>query len=225
MVMQTRKICGALLVAATLNLAFAQDSRPAGPPSSSGQPASAPLADSNAAHIEVDPPEWDFGEIWYGEAAQGELTLRNTGQGTLEITRVKKSCGCTAAKLEKDKLAPGEAVPLRLTYKKDRVGNVSQTVRIFSNDPAQPTKVIRVKGRVKPIFEGLGSISFGRLMSDDYQAKTLELKNVLQEKVFLKIKDVRPRIPYYDIRLEEIEPGMHYRLTVATKPPLRAPSQ
>ncbi len=223
MMMQMRMICGALfMAAATVNLAFAQDNRPADPPNPTGQPESAPVVDSNAAHMQVDPPEWDFGEIWYGEVAQGELTLKNTGRSTLEITRVKTSCGCTAAKLKKDTLAPGEAVPLKLTYNKKRAGNVSQTVRIFSNDPAQPTKVIRVKGRVKPVFDGLGSIFFGKLTAGDRQAKTLDLKNALQEKVFLKVKDTRPSIPYYDIRLEEIEPGMHYRLTVATKPPLRS---
>jgi len=223
MMKQMRMICGALFMAAvTLNLAFGQDNPPADPPIPTGQPESAPVADDNPPHIEVDPPEWDFGEIWYGEAAQGELTLKNTGQGTLEITRVKTSCGCTHAKLEKDELAPGEAVPLRLTYKKERAGNVSQTVRVFSNDPAQPTKLVRVKGRVKPVFEGLGPISFGKLAPNDRLTKTLELKNALQEKIFLKVKDARPNGSYYDIRLEELEPGRHYRLTVATKPPLRS---
>jgi hypothetical protein len=223
MMTHIRMICGAWFVAAaTQSLAFAQNQRPTDSPNATGQPASAPVADSNSPHIQVDPPEWDFGEIWYGEAAQGELTLKNTGQGPLEITRVKTSCGCTHAKLESQTLAPGETMPLKLTYKKDRAGNVSQVVRIFSNDPAQPTKIIRVKGKVKPVFEGLAPISFGKLASNDHQTRTLELKNALPEKVFLTIKDIRPNNSYYDIRLEEIEPGMHYRLTVATKPPLRS---
>jgi hypothetical protein len=42
--------------------------------------------------------------------------FKNTGPGTVKIKRVKTSCGCTSAKLEKESYAPGESGDIAVKF-------------------------------------------------------------------------------------------------------------
>ncbi|MEW5826144.1 MAG: DUF1573 domain-containing protein [Candidatus Bipolaricaulota bacterium] len=95
-----------------------------------------------------------------GSVVTKTFTLRNTGDETLTITRVLASCGCTATTLEKNELAPGETVDL--TARVDTTGfsgTVVKTVSVQSNDPVQPSLVLRMTLRIQPSPEAPVSAS------------------------------------------------------------------
>ena len=93
--------------------------------------------------------EHDFGDIKQGEKVSHIFVLTNSGDDLLEITNVKASCGCTAARPEKNELAPGESTNLNVTFNSaGRFGKQKKLIRIESNDPDNPQVIVTIKGNV-----------------------------------------------------------------------------
>ncbi len=173
--------------------------------------------------IELSEPEWDFGTVWYNTPLSHEVMIKNTGTAPLKITRVKTSCGCTASKLDQTEVAPGESVPMTITYDSTKLRQrVGTTVTITSNDPAKPVTIYRIKGEVKPCYtmDPVGGVTFGQVMRDSAESRTVTIQNVFEEKMILKLKDFDNSS--YTLELREIEPGMKYELVASTQPPLKA---
>jgi hypothetical protein len=192
------------------------------------KPAAPPVDLENAPRLKVEPEEWAFGEVWSGTPLETELTITNVGKGTLKLQKPKTSCGCTGSVTGKNELAPGESTKLKITYNtKKNARNVRQKVRIGSNDPVEPTKVVELHGVVKPIFDFQPSrspmVSFGQVGANEAKTQELIIKNVYAEseggkKIKLTLPNTKVR--NYDVKLEEIKPGMEYKLIAKTLPPL-----
>jgi len=103
------------------------------------------------------PPRIDFSEasfnagtVWEGERVPHTFTFRNDGGSPLEITRVKTSCGCTAAKGSKDSLAPGEEGTIQVEFNTNRRhGFQSKHIYVQSNDPETPLFKLTISCYVK----------------------------------------------------------------------------
>jgi|SRR3989338_1598788 len=93
----------------------------------------------SGAQIELDKDYYDFGDI---KLSDGIITqtfyIKNTGTETLEIYGVPTSCGCTKAKVNSNKVEPGEQTELVVTYDPsvhpDLRGSFKRLVYIKSND-------------------------------------------------------------------------------------------
>ncbi len=176
-----------------------------------------------APKIELSEPEWNFGTVWYNTPLKHDVMVTNTGTAPLRITRIKTSCGCTASKLDQTEIAPGESVPMTVTYDSTKLRQrVGTTVTITSNDPAKPVTIYRIKGEVKPCYtmDPVGGVTFGQVMRKSTETRTVKIQNVFEEKMFLKLEDFKNEA--YTLELREIEPGMRYELIASTKPPLKA---
>jgi len=80
---------------------------------------------------------------------KAKIKLKNSGNQTLNIENVKPTCGCTTAPLDKNILQPGETATLDVTLNvTSRNQEVSKSIRITSNDPAQNLKVLQLKANV-----------------------------------------------------------------------------
>lgn len=103
-----------------------------------------------APNIHVDKPIYDFGSVAEGIAIAHTFVIRNMGDETLVITRVAVSCGCTAADSATNSIAPGESVDLKVVVDTAGFGGrkISQRINVFSNDPDNPTLVLRITGQV-----------------------------------------------------------------------------
>lgn len=100
--------------------------------------------------IELGETDFDFGEIPSTGPVSQTFQVRNAGQGTLKITGVSTSCGCTAARVDKERLAPGETTALTVTYDPQahggQTGRFMRVVYVRSDDPETPeaSLIIRV---------------------------------------------------------------------------------
>jgi hypothetical protein len=93
--------------------------------------------------LKLSKNEFDFGSVEEGKLVETKIGFKNEGQGNLEISEVKTSCGCTAALLSSKKLNPGESGNVRLELDTaNREGKLTRTVTIYSNDPDSPNQVI-----------------------------------------------------------------------------------
>ena len=112
-------------------------------------PKSAENPTDKLAVITFDKTEFDFGKILQGEVVSYTFHFTNTGNVPLLITRVDKSCGCTASDYPREPIAPGKGGDIKITYdSKGHFGFQSKTVTVNSNTiPA--TNTLRVKAEVR----------------------------------------------------------------------------
>jgi len=97
---------------------------------------------------------YNFGDIIEGATVSHEFMISNSGDDALQITNVRASCGCTAAKPEKNKLNPGEATFIKVDFNSSgRKGLQKKYVYIFSNDVDQPRLRLEFRANIIPRSE------------------------------------------------------------------------
>ncbi len=86
--------------------------------------------------------EWDFGYLPQGSTVSHLFTIKNIGDDTLQIYKVRSGCACTLAPLEKDLLAPQESTFLKVIFNsKNYQGPKNMGVAVFSNDTSASSDI------------------------------------------------------------------------------------
>jgi len=110
-----------------------------------GNVVSASQVSDGAPTIYFSETEHDFGKVNEGDKVNYTFNFANKGTSELTIKDIKTSCGCTAALLSQDNLAPGQEGTLKVELNtQNRSGKMSRTVTISSNDPKDPAKVLTI---------------------------------------------------------------------------------
>jgi len=79
--------------------------------------------------------EWDFGYIPQNAAVSHFFTIKNVGDDTLQIIKVRPGCACTYAPLKKEFLAPKDSTSLEVIFSsRNYQGSKTLIVAIFSSD-------------------------------------------------------------------------------------------
>jgi len=105
---------------------------------------------ANAPSVSVNSKVFDFGEINEGEKVNHVFSVKNEGNRDLIIRRVKASCGCTAATPDKNVIKKGEDTEIKVVFNsKGKRGRQNKSITLITNDPKQPTTILRVTGNVK----------------------------------------------------------------------------
>lgn len=109
-----------------------------------------------------DEPTHDFGLMSEQDRGSRAWTLRNEGEGTLQIRFIEKPCTCTGVTVGEEKqslieggtfeIEPGEAVELAVAWEtRDKIGQFSTYARFATNDyEHHPTLSFMVKGVITP---------------------------------------------------------------------------
>lgn len=91
---------------------------------------------------------FDFGSIKEGEKVSYIFKLSNEGKSDLIIRNVKASCGCTAIKHE-NIVKPNQTIDLKVEFNSSGKRNrQNKSITVITNDPKNPTTVLRVMGTV-----------------------------------------------------------------------------
>lgn len=92
----------------------------------------------------------DFGVVQEGKKVEYTFKFTNMGNGNLEIKDIKTSCGCTAALVSSEKLEPGQNGTLKIELDTtNRLGRMSRTITVTSNDPSEPQKILTIYAEVQ----------------------------------------------------------------------------
>ncbi len=104
------------------------------------------IAQQALPRLEVEPTQFDLGRMEQEQVRHLTVTLRNTGQAPLRIEDVETSCGCTAAKPDRDELQPGESTRLQITFNSKKFdGPQLKEVTIRTNDPHNPAQKVEIR--------------------------------------------------------------------------------
>lgn len=166
--------------------------------------------------IQVKEPTYNFGEVTESEEVEHAYPVKNTGKATLEIDRVQTSCGCTIARFD-HAIPPGETgqVILKLNLKGYQ-GKMSKTATILSNDPRNPRVTLKLEGTVIALIDVRPSSNVVfRGMPDQLSETILDLVGAaVPFHLANPESNLGQDITY---RLDTVEEGKHYRLTIANK--------
>ena len=108
----------------------------------------APAQGAGSAAVTFQKTAHDFGPVLDTETHVTSFPFTNTGAGTLRITDVKASCGCTTPELPKTSFSPGESSEIEVRFKAKSGGSQSKNITVFTNDPAQPAIVLTISADV-----------------------------------------------------------------------------
>ncbi|NIQ93339.1 MAG: DUF1573 domain-containing protein, partial [Desulfuromonadales bacterium] len=61
-----------------------------------------------APRVDTTQREFDFGRIFQGDKVRHAFEFTNAGDATLNVEKVRTSCGCTAALVSSEAIAPGD---------------------------------------------------------------------------------------------------------------------
>lgn len=107
--------------------------------------------------LSLDKDVHDYGTIQKGADGACTFVVTNTGTEPLILSKCKGSCGCTVPKCDKNPILPGETSEISVKYDTNRIGPINKSVTITSNAVNEPTKVIRIKGKVEGTADNAGN--------------------------------------------------------------------
>ena len=103
-----------------------------------------------APHITFTETAHDGGTVWEGEKASHVFKFKNTGDLLLRVEKVRTSCGCTAALISKEEIAPGEEGEIKTEFNTSRYrGKQKKYIYVNTNDPLRPTVQLEFSVEVK----------------------------------------------------------------------------
>ena len=198
-------IGGFILYAALSNPATGTDSRGASPAPSTGPGILPPVdqAQDQVAHLEVETDTFDMGTVPNHEPTTKPITVRNTGQKTLEVKDITTTCACTTGKITPEQIRPGGEATLEVTVYPNRVPGFYSKKRltIMSNAPNAPMQNIDVTAHIEPEFSvEPEELDFGEVQKGQKAQRQVLFRQVGGEPI--EVLDVRP--------MDEAEKGVSF---------------
>ena len=171
----------------------------------------------------VKAPIFDFGSVKQGAKITHEFVLENAGNLPLEIQKISPACGCTAAELSNKTIAPGQSEPLKVTFDTDGFhGPKDKTVRIYSNDPKEPMKVLRIKGIIMRDITVIPSrIYFGEVRFAGKNEKILKV--ILDNPSSVLVKKVTSDSEFINVSHEKLKNNTQHSGNIIVKIKQNAP--
>jgi len=171
--------------------------------------------------IEFAQPIYDFGKVKSGSVVNHTFIFTNTGSGTLNVTQVQPSCGCTAASEWTRKVEPGETGKIPVQFNSySYSGQVLKTITVVSSASPRPT-VLQLKGELwKPIDVNPQFAVINILPDVEGGSTTVRIINNTQEQLVFSEPEVSNKAFLASIEPSTNNPGKEYTLTIRTVPPL-----
>ncbi|MFY0673121.1 MAG: DUF1573 domain-containing protein [Bacteroidia bacterium] len=93
----------------------------------------------------------DLGDVTEGDEVRGVFKITNEGVNTLRLIRVKPECGCTTTSVSANQIEEGKTSKIDLIFDATGYdGLIVKTIDIFSNDPLNPKKTLKMRAYVNP---------------------------------------------------------------------------
>lgn len=98
--------------------------------------------------IQFKETTFDFGSTKVGDELVHVFEFTNVGQSTLEISKVKPSCGCTSVLLSDKEIKPGDTGKIEVKLKTSSASLISKNIYVFTNDEDNEKVTLIIKANV-----------------------------------------------------------------------------
>jgi hypothetical protein len=167
---------------------------------------------------------WDFGYVPKTGKVIHTYKVRNIGEDTLVVAKVRTTCGCTTTPLSKERIAPNEATDMEVVFDPEKLMAGDETKRklqVISNDPMKPiaevqftAKLGKTNSLVKVYPAG---INFDTVARDAGAVRTITLENISGEKLSLELIEGPGEDMEVELRAESLDPGEKTQMTLRMK--------
>ncbi len=169
--------------------------------------------------IVVEPDSLDFGRMDQKQVKTQTVIIKNVGGVELELLNIETTCGCTAAIPEVDVLQPGQSTELVVTFdSKNFTGPQHKSIRIHSNDPAEPIITMSVTSYVFAPLVFIPQwkvVGFGAGRTTEIKEQTIRV--IAQEAETLELAVTRVNSQLFEVSYEPSSPDTPNRMVVTFK--------
>ena len=163
--------------------------------------------------ISLSETMWDFGYVPKTGTVSHTYRIKNIGDDTLIIVKVRTTCGCTTAPLSKQRLAPDETADMEAVFdpRRIKVGETSKRLQVISDDPVNPFTDVRFSAKV-----GMSNslvrltpteLNFDTVSQGTEEVRSLTLENISGEKLFIDVVEGPGHAMDVDLKAKNLEPG------------------
>lgn len=156
---------------------------------------------------------WDFGHVPKTGIVSHTYMIKNIGQDTLIIVKVRSSCGCTTTPLSQERLAPNQSVEMKVYFdpRKIVVDETTKKLQVVSSDPAAPIEEVQFAAKI-----GMNNslvkftpteINFDTVVKGTEALDILTIENISGEKLSLKVIEGPGTNIDLDTKNKTIKPG------------------
>jgi Protein of unknown function (DUF1573) len=148
----------------------------------------------------------------HDEFVTAKYKFTNTGKAPVEIEKIRTSCGCTTAALQKKEYAPGESgeIETRFTFS-GRTGQQHKEIMVQTSDkPSDPT-ILELNVFIQEIVKVEPQVVLWRV-GDKPEPKLIHID--VAKDATVKVLSVNSNNPGLKVKLREIEPGKKYEVEV-----------
>jgi hypothetical protein len=204
-----------LLIVAPFLLQFGCAS-PAEEPVAIAQPAAAvptaavpttppPPMPSGPPHLVFDSSVFDFGKVEQGAQVNHLFRFTNQGGQELRIESVKTSCGCTAAVISSEVIAPGQEGTISATFDTTRfAGEKTKSISVYSNDPVQAVTTLVLQGEITVEVEvNPPQLYLGRVRRGEETTRSVDVLYAADKPI--EIAKVETSSPLFTIQTQVLE--------------------
>lgn len=133
--------------------------------------------------IELSTKSIQFKKIIKGTQDSARFEIKNIGDDTLDIIKIRPSCDCMTCETPKTWLAPGEKMTATVTFDSSSksIGFHALRLLVKNTDPSNPSIVIPVLASVEKPPSGLeispSELDFGTISADNIPSLTITVSN------------------------------------------------
>lgn len=198
----------------TATVAVAQDV----PAPAKAQEVSTTGETGHAPNIVCEQVTFNFGKADNHREIEHTFLLKNTGDLPLVISNVRRTCGCTVAKITEKIVPPaGESEVTVKLLLKGRKGRQHKTLTVMSNDPDTPQLRLYLRGEaVAEVDISPNSLFFREVISSAAAEKAIDIR--FNTDVPVNITALETKSEQFSASREVIDEGRAYRLIVRSEP-------
>ena len=155
--------------------------------------------------------EYNFGGMERGAYGEHKFSIRNEGDGVLFLEKLKESCACTKAELDKTELLPGESAAVTMGWdtKQKEAGPLRLTVPVKTNDEDNPLLIFGVSGTLTVKYDVLPKdFSLGDVTRGESKKASVRLIGFTDEPIQVTSHEFREKetAEYFEFSTAPVDP-------------------
>lgn len=151
-----------------------------------------------------------FGKIYQtGEMVHKVITVKNVGSDSISIGHVSTSCGCTAAIVATNALAPGQQTDIRIQFNPTGyIGSVTKYVYITNSYKKDPLVTVKMTGYVAYALQPTpGYVLFNNAYLGKRDSSEISLSNTTTETMQITKVELPSKEISYKLSKQLLKPG------------------
>ncbi|MGB8657635.1 MAG: DUF1573 domain-containing protein [Candidatus Zixiibacteriota bacterium] len=145
------------------------------------------------AKISFSETLWDFGHVPKTGIVSHTYWIKNIGQDSLTIVKVRPTCGCTTTPLSQKSLGANESADMKIFFdpRKMVTGEATKKLQIISNDPVNPIAEVEFVAKLDSanslVKLSPTEINFDTVAAGKEDSRNVSIQNISGEKLSMKV--------------------------------------